>query len=106
MIANIAAQPWSTAARSARRWAFRGAASIRYQVAAIAPGAEGDHHRLLNKPTIVMPRRLPFHGRLPALRQHDRLGLHHVAAGAQPPDPEVVGRRWRDIGCNGWRTTP
>ena len=93
VIAWIAAQPWCSGARR-----HDGQVLGRLQRAAgrgpPPAGAEGDHHRLLDRRPLC--RRHPLHGRLPAQRQ-SLVGRDHARLpGAAAAIPTIVGEGWRE----------
>ena len=59
-----------------------------------AAGAEGDHHRLLDRRPLR--RRRPLHGRRAARPPISAGARSSSASMCRPPDPAIVGERWRD----------
>ena len=93
VIAWLAAQPWCTGAVGMIGISWGGFNAL--QVAARRPPALKAivTHLLDRRP---LRRRHPLHGRLPAHRQ-PRLGVGHARLRSRPPDPALVGERWREM---------
>ena len=100
VIAWLAAQPWCTGAVGmfGKSWGgFNG-----LQVAARRPPALKAIviGRLDRRP---LRRRRPLHGRLRCSARTCSPGHRRCSRyNARPPDPAVVGERWRDSGSSGW----
>lgn len=94
ILAWLADQPWTTG--RAGMMGISWAASTPCRSRPDARPASRDRRPLLHRRPLR--RRRPLHGRLPADRQ-PVLGVHDVRLHLMPPDPAIVGARWREM----WR---